>query len=432
MNHYLRVTALRRPYVLASLALACAGLVASGCGTDDDGNGVATGGKGGSTGSGGHGGNNGGHSGAAVAGSAGLVGAAGREQPAAGAGGAGEGGAAGASGAAGAAEAGSAGATVTSSFAVTRIDLTSDQAGAAVTDPNLLNAWGIAINPTAQVFWVSSNHGGSTPVYDATGALKPLDPKVPPLTGTDPGSPTGQIFNASTNFMADKFIVDTEDGQILGWPGTGDFVKRAAKTDAGYKGLAVVGAGATQMLVATDFHHGTVDMYDATYAPLSKAGAFVDAKIPTGYAPFNVMPITDKVYVTYAKQDADQADDERGPGNGYVSVFAADGTFQKRLISRGVLNSPWAIALAPASFGPLANTLLVGNFGDGAINAFDPNTGALIGQLTNAAGDPLIILGLWDLKVGPTGTTDLSQTLFFTAGPGGEAHGVFGKLLAAP
>jgi uncharacterized protein (TIGR03118 family) len=336
----------------------------------------------------------------------------------------------GAAGAAGAAEAGSAGVVEIAAFAVKRTDLDSDQAGAAVTDANLLNAWGIAINPTAEVFWVSSNHGGTTPVYDATGAIKPLDPKVPPLTGTDPGAPTGQIFNAGTNFMADKFIVDTEDGQILGWPGTLDFVKRASKANASYKGLAVVGAAATQMLVATDFHNGTVDMYGPTYAAVTKAGAFVDATIPTGFAPFNVMPIGAVVYVTYAKQDAAKADDEHAPGNGYVSEFTADGIYTKTLISQGVLNSPWAVALAPASFGALANTLLVGNFGDGAIHAFDPSSGALVGQLTTATGNPLIILGLWDLKVGPAGTTDLSNTLFFTAGPGDEADGVFGKLEA--
>jgi uncharacterized protein (TIGR03118 family) len=407
MTQYLSVSAIRRPYLLASLVFACSGLVASGCGSDDD-SGTPAGGSGGQS----------------AAGSAGHAGGS-MEAPA------GAGGVAGAAGSTGAAEAGSAGAAVTAAFAVTRTDLDSDQAGAAVTDANLLNAWGIAINPTAEVFWVSSNHGGSTPVYDATGAIKPVDPKVPPLTGTDPGSPTGQIFNGGTNFMGDKFVVDTEDGQILGWPGTGDFVKRAAKTDAVYKGLAVVGAAATQMLVATDFHNGTVDLYGPAYAAVTKAGAFVDATIPTGFAPFNVMPIGDKVYVTYAKQDADKADDESGVGNGYVSVFATDGTYDKTLISGGVLNSPWAVALAPASFGALASTLLIGNFGDGAVHAFDPDNGALVGALTNAAGNPLIILGLWDLKVGPTGTTDLSNTLFFTAGPAAEAHGVFGKLEAA-
>jgi uncharacterized protein (TIGR03118 family) len=357
------------------------------------------------------------------------VGAAGSPEALAGAGGAAEGGAA---GVAAAGEAGAAGATELASFAVLRTDLDSDVVGAAVTDPNLGNAWGIAINAAAGVFWVSSNKGGSTPVYDATGAIKPVDPKVAPLSGTDPGSPTGQIFNAGTNFMADKFVVSTEDGQIMGWPGTGDFVMRAAKADAVYKGLAVVGTGASETLLAPDFHGGTVDMYGPAYAVVTKAGTFVDATIPSGFAPFNVMPIGTAVYVTYAKQDADKMDDEHAAGNGYVSVFTPDGTYTKTLISGGVLNSPWAVAMAPASFGTLANSLLVGNFGDGAIHAFDPSTGALLGQLTDPAGDPLIINGLWDLKVGPTGATDLSDTLFFTAGPGDEAHGVFGKLAAVP
>jgi uncharacterized protein (TIGR03118 family) len=397
-------TSSRRPYIFASFILACSGALAVGCSSDGDDSAAAAGSAGKSS-----------------AGSAGV-------DTSAGAGGV----AVAEAGAGGTTEAGAGGALEIASFAVTRTDLDSDQAGATQTDPNLVNAWGIAINPTAEVFWVSSNHGGSTPVYDATGAIKTVDPKVPALTGTDPGSPTGQVFNAGTNFKADKFVVDTEDGQILGWTGTGDFVQRAAKDGAIYKGLALIGTGATQTLVATDFHDGTVDLYGPTYAAVVKAGAFVDATIPTGFAPFNVMPIGDQVYVTYAKQDANKEDDESGPGNGYVSIFASDGTYSKTLISRGVLNSPWAIALAPASFGALANTLLVGNFGDGAVHAFDPDSGALVGQLSTADGKPLLILGLWDLKVGPTGTTDLSSTLFFSAGPGDEAHGVFGKLVAAP
>jgi uncharacterized protein (TIGR03118 family) len=335
-------------------------------------------------------------------------------------------------GGAGGADAGAGGAVQLAGFAMKRTDLDSNQAGAAQTDPHLLNAWGIAINPSAQLFWVASNHDGSTPVYDASGTIKPLDPRVSSVSGTDPGSPTGSVFNSGSNFKGDKFIVDTEDGQILSWAGSGDYMQRAAKADAGYKGLALVGTGTTEMLVATDFHDATVDLYGADYKPVTKAGAFTDTTIPVGFAPFNAMPIGDKVYVTYAKQDADKADDEHGPGNGYVSVFAADGTFVKTLISGGELNSPWAVALAPASFGTLANTLLVGNFGDGAIHAYDPASGALVGQLTTATGSPLIILGLWDLKIGPAGTTDLSQTLFFTAGPAGEADGLFGKLEVAP
>jgi len=185
------------------------------------------------------------------------------------------------------------------------------------------------------------------------------------------------------------------------------------------------------MLVATDFHDGTVDVYDATYENSALQHPFVDSTIPAGFAPFNVMPVGDAVYVTYAKQDADKQDDEAGPGNGYVSQFKTDGTYVKTLISGGALNSPWAVAMAPSNFGDLAGMLLVGNFGDGTIHAYDPATGALVGQLTNGTGAPLLIPGLWDLKVGPTGTTDLSKILFFSAGPGGEAHGIFGKLEAA-
>ena len=326
--------------------------------------------------------------------------------------------------------AGAGGAPEITNFSVKRTDLDSDQAGTGRTDANLLNAWGIAINPGAELFWVASNHGGLVTVYDATGAIKPLAPQVPPLTGTDPGAPTGQIFNAGTGFMADKFVVDTEDGQILGWGGSGDFVQRAKKDGAIYKGLALVGTGAAQLLVATDFHDGTVDLYGTDYKPVTKDGAFIDTSIPAGFAPFNAMPIGDKVYITYAKQDSAKEDDEPGPGNGYVSEFATDGTFTKTLISGGELDSPWAVALAPSNFGALAGTLLVGNFGGGAIHAYDAASGALVGQLTEQRGNPLIILGLWDLKVGPTGTPDLSNTLFFSAGPGAESHGIFGKLEA--
>lgn len=413
-----------RVKLMGALVIACGGIAAAACSSSGDDTAAAGSANGGSAGAGVAGGT---HTGGAGA-NAGTGG-----NPAGTAGKAGGGGGNAEAGAPGNGEAGigAGGAPELATFNVKQTDLDSDQAGAAQKDPNLVNAWSIAINTTAQLFWVASNHGGSVPVYDATGALKPLDPKVPPISGTDPGNPTGQVFNSGANFKADKFIVDTEDGQILGWPGTGDFVQRQKKDGAIYKGLALVGAAAAQMLVATDFHDGTVDVYDATYENSALQDAFVDSTIPDGFAPFNVMPIGDSVYITYAKQDDDQEDDEAGPGNGYVSMFKTDGTYVKTLISGGALNSPWAVAMAPSSFGDLAGMLLVGNFGDGLIHAYDPTTGALVGQLTSDTGVPLLIPGLWDLKVGPTGTTDLSQILFFSAGPAAEAHGVFGKLEAA-
>jgi len=421
-----RNTITSRLKLVGALAIACGGIAAVGCSSSGDDTAAAGANSGGNAGSGISGGT---HTGGGAGTGTGTGGTNGGT-----AGKANGGGPNNSAGAAGEAEAGTGtgGASELATFSVKQTNLDSDQDGAAQKDGHLLNAWGIAINPTAQLFWVASNHDGSVPVYDATGAIKSLDPKVAPLTGTDPGSPTGQVFNASTNFKGDKFIVDTEDGQILGWPGTGDFVQRQKKDGAIYKGLALVGADAAQMLVATDFHDGTVDLYDVTYENSAVQGAFVDSTIPDGFAPFNVMPIGKSVYVTYAKQDTDKEDDEAGLGNGYVSEFKTDGTYVRTLISGGALNSPWAVAMAPSNFGDLAGMLLVGNFGDGMIHAYDPTTGDLVGQLTTATGVPLLIPGLWDLKVGPTGTTDLSKTLFFSAGPGGEAHGIFGKLEAAP
>ncbi len=398
---------------LLLLSLTVGAALATGCGSDDD---------------------TGAYGGGAASGYAGKVnGSAGKSAEA----GANSGGNAGAVDSAGAPAAGesaggAAGGAALPGFAVAQTNLDSDVTGmAAQTDPHLLNAWAIAINPTAEVFWISSNHGGSTPVYGADGAIKPVDPTVAPVTGTDPGSPTGQVFNAGTNFKADKFIVDTEDGQILGWAAGAAFTQRAKSDTAIYKGLALVGTGATQQLLAANFHDGSVDVFDVNYAVVAEPTAFKDPSVPAGYAPFNVVPIGDQVFVAYAKQDTDKADDEPGTGNGYVSVFDGAGKLVKSWLSGGKLDSPWAISPAPAGFGVPTTALLVGNFGSGEIGAYDKASGDFLGWLTDDAGATLVIPGLWDLKVGPTGTTDLSGSLFFTAGPGGEAHGLFGKLDSA-
>ncbi|MET0792336.1 MAG: TIGR03118 family protein, partial [Polyangiaceae bacterium] len=292
------------------------------------------------------------------------------------------------------------------------------------------NAWAIAINPTAQVFWLASNHAGNTPVYGADGSIKAVDPTVAPVAGNDPGSPTGQVFNSGANFKGDKFIIDTEDGQIMGWAAGAAFTQRALSNTAIYKGLALVGTGATQQLLAANFHDARIDIFDTDYAVVAKPNAFKDPSVPNTYAPFNVVVIADKVYVSYAEQDANKEDDIAGEGNGYVSVFDAAGTLLKSWLAGGKLNSPWAISPAPAGFGVPATALLVGNFGDGWIRAYDVASGELLGSLTDKSGTPLVIPGLWDLKVGPPGATDLSNTLFFSAGPVAETHGLFGKLEA--
>jgi len=322
-------------------------------------------------------------------------------------------------------------------FMVKETDLVANKAGkATTTDPNLANAWGLVANPTAGLFWVSDNHSGMVSVYPPAGGASVLDVHVPGPDGKDAGSgsaPTGQVFNGTAaDFMGDKFILDTETGAIAGWQTQGKpFEIRVDKSaDSGYKGLAIIKNGANQELVAANFHKGTVDVFDSSYAPKSNPG-YADAgtpALPTGFAPFNVAWLNDKVYISYAKQDAQKMDDVKGPGLGYVSEFNADGTFSKRLISGGALNSPWGMAIAPKSFGALADMLLVGNFGDGMVNVYDATTGAAHGTLNDDKG-PLVIDGLWALVVGPkTSTDDFSSSVFFTAGPNDENDGLFGKL----
>jgi uncharacterized protein (TIGR03118 family) len=318
------------------------------------------------------------------------------------------------------------------SLKIKQTNLVANQAsaGATTVDPNLLNPWGIAIGPTGAL-WISDNHSGLATVYSATGTNINLNVTVPAPTGdTDPAAPSGQVFSGTaTNFMGDKFIIDTEDGTISGWQsGTAAVMRVDNSAHAGYKGLEIVTNGAATLLLGANFHEGTVDVFDSTYAPVTTP-SFKDTTLPDGYAPFNIAQISGKVVIAYALQDAQKGDDNAGVGHGYIDVFNTDGTGMKRLVSGGALNSPWGLALAPASYGALAGKLLVGNFGDGLVNAYDLTTGALAGVLADSTGAPLAIQGLWALTFGPkTATTDLTGTLFFTAGPGAEANGLLGTL----
>jgi uncharacterized protein (TIGR03118 family) len=293
-------------------------------------------------------------------------------------------------------------------------------------DDDLKNAWGLANLPNGP-WWVANNATNTATVYDGTGAKQPLTVNVP-------GSPTGQVANSTSDFGGSLFIFDGEGGIISGWNGgntAGTLVDNSTKS-AIYKGLAIGSNGGSNFIYATDFHNAHIDVYGGDLKPATLgAGAFTDNSLPAGYAPFNIQNIAGKLYVTYALQDADKEDDSSGPGHGFVDVYDTAGTLLGRLVSNGKLDSPWGLAKAPANFGKFSNALLVGNFGDGAINAYNLTTGALLGTLSDKNGTPLSIEGLWSLQFADGGATGLTNQLFFTAGPGGEKNGLFGRIEAA-
>lgn len=321
-------------------------------------------------------------------------------------------------------------------FTVTNL-VTDDQTvnAAQITDPNLVNAWGVAYSPTSP-FWVSDNGAGVATLYNvnpATNATTKLG-----LTVTIPGagSPTGTVFaNVPSNFNGDTFLFVSEDGTVSGWRGalgtTAETLAVASDNNV-YKGSALAVIGGNAYLYAANFRNGTIDVYKGNAGAPSLTGNFLDPNIPAGFAPFDIADIGGKLYVTYAKQDAAKHDDVPGVGNGFVDVFDLQGHLLSRLVSGGSLNSPWGLALAPSSFGTFADDLLVGNFGDGLIHAFDPLTGASLGELLGTNGQPLAIDGLWSLLPGNGGNGGNPQSIYFSAGPIDESHGLFGVIAALP
>ncbi|MDM7853728.1 TIGR03118 family protein [Cellulomonas alba] len=316
-----------------------------------------------------------------------------------------------------------------------QVNLVSDQPGvAALADPELVNAWGMSRGPNTPV-WVSDNGADVTTLYrtDTAGApvTKVLSVAIPG------GAPTGQVFNDTTAFMvpgtgqAARFIFIGEDGDLSAWNGGPSAVAVGHTDGAVYKGLALVHPASGPMLLAANFHDNRIDAFDGSFMPVPTPGMFHDPFLPAGYAPFNVAEIDGRVVVTYAKQDADREDDVAGPGHGFVDVFSEQGAFLHRFATRGVLNSPWGLTIAPAAFGRFAGDLLIGNFGDGRIHAFDARTGHLEGTLRGTNGKPLAIDGLWGLTVGDA-VAGGADSVWFSAGPNGEQHGLLGLLKAAP
>jgi uncharacterized protein (TIGR03118 family) len=315
-----------------------------------------------------------------------------------------------------------------------RVNLISDIDGVArITDPNLVNPWGMAASPNSPL-WVNDNGMDVSTLYK--GGVHGSIPQIQPLVVSIlSGAPTGIVFNSSSDFKVGgtpaKFIFDSEAGVISAWAsGT---AATAEKTIGGavYKGLAIGMSSNGMQLYASNFHAGTVDVFDKSFQPVTlPTGRFTDRRLPAGFAPFGIQELDGNLYVTYALQKPpDNKDDQSGPGNGFVDVYDNDGHLLKRLISMGKLNSPWGLVIAPRDFGPFGGDLLVGNFGDGAINAYDPRTGAFDGTLMNRDGNPIKINGLWGLRFG-NGTFGTPDTLVFTAGIADEDHGLLGEIKA--
>lgn len=347
--------------------------------------------------------------------------------------------------------------------------LVSDIPGAATnSDPVLQNAWGIAFSPAGSPFWINDNATGCSTLYDGTGVAVALQVKVP-LPGNvvapatchhvdpnnppvpTPAAPTGIVWNPSAKFLVPgtkiqaAFIFATEDGTISAWAGgltpfdtaviaADNSATPTAAAGAVYKSLVFAVNAKGAFLFATNFRAGTIDVFAPTgpngsYVPATADGGFVDPEIPPGYAPFGMQQIDGDLFVTYAKQNAQKHDDVAGPGNGFVDVFDTDGHLLQRFASRGSLNSPWAVTRASFNFGAFSGAILIGNFGDGRINAYD-RSGRFLDALEDEHGQPIVIDGLWTLALGG-GLNSSPDALYFTAGPNHEMDGLFGTIAPA-
>ena len=252
---------------------------------------------------------------------------------------------------------------------------------------------------------------------------------VPPAAGGSMGSPTGLVFNGTTDFAGDKFIFASLDGTVSGWASGASATLRMDNSASGaaYTGLAIGNVGAANYLYAANFAAGTVDVLGANYARANLgSSAFMDPSLPAGYSPFNIQALGGLLYVAYAQRVPPFTLGTAGAGLGFLSVFNMDGSFAKRLVSQGWLNAPWGIALAPSGLAGLGGALLVGNFGDGRISAYDPGTGTPLGQLADMNGTPIAVDGLWALAFGNGTKAGSASLLYFTAGSQGGTHGLFG------
>ena len=330
-------------------------------------------------------------------------------------------------------------------------NLVADTAGVAdFTDPNLVNPWGISIS-SGSPFWLCDGGTGLSTVYTAsasTFSVSTTKAIIPPSGSGGNTVCTGTVFNSTTGFTVStataaarpaSFIFATEGGTISGWASAVDATHAQMAVDnsasgASYKGLALVTTTTpTAQLYAANFTKGSIDVFDANWKPVTlAAGAFTDSAIPAGFAPFNIQLLNSNLYVTYAKQGATKPFDAPGVGNGYVDVYDMNGKLLQHLVSGGVLNSPWGVQIAPATFGPFGGALLVGNFGDGLIHAYDPASGALLGTVQDQKGSNIHIDGLWGLQFGNGASGGDANSLYFAGGPSAQKHGLFGIIVSEP
>jgi uncharacterized protein (TIGR03118 family) len=307
-----------------------------------------------------------------------------------------------------------------------------------VTDPNLVNSWGLVAGPTTP-WWVADNGANVSTLYTGAGVRINLVVNVG-------DAPTGIVFNNTMGFSLPTggpahFLFDSEAGVISGWNGgtNAQTFRDLSKTGAVFKGLAIASTNAGPRLFATDFAHSRIDVFDSSGTLLSKPFyAFNDFLIPRNFAPFGIQAIGSRIYVTYAERQPGSTDEAHGQGLGIVDAYdASTGFLVARIATGGALNAPWGLALAPPSFGNAAGDLLVGNFGDGRINAYHLTAGGLFGafpagQLAGPMGNPITIDGLWALEFGNGSAAGPTSSLFFTAGPDDESNGLFGSITAAP
>ena len=304
-------------------------------------------------------------------------------------------------------------------------------------DSSLVNPWGISASPGG-AFWVSNNGTGTSTLYSVDPATDATTKLGLVVTIPGNGTVTGQVFNSTASFGGDAFLFVSEDGTISGWRGALGTAAETLQVGSAanvYKGSAFATLGSSSYLYAANFKTGAIDVLKGSAAAPSLSGTFTDPNIASGYAPFDIQNLAGNLFVTYALQDAAKSGDVAGAGHGFVDEFDTSGNYMRRIASGGGLNSPWGLALAPSSLGSFTGDLLVGNFGDGRINAFDisgAGTPVSVGQLPGVGVSPLTIDGLWALTPGNNGSAGSSQKLYYTAGPNAETGGVLGVLVPVP